>query len=642
MRVIFKAFFELALTVLLIAIFCGFFLNEILPDIELAESIKRNFYVKLYDRKYRFIRKYGHWQEGNVDVRNLPKHVVYALLDCEDKNFFEHYGFDILAIIRSFILNIINRRIVAGGSSLTQQLAKSVLQYEEKFSIIDKTIWRKIQELMLAIKIERRYKKHEILTMYFNRVYFGGGCYGITAAAAYFFNKSPYALNLYETVALIVLLKAPSRIAKSTIEWRKRIERILKLMLKNGHITKKDYDGFKDFKLPEKFLCPQTAYFGDYVMSQIPFALRNRDLEVITTLDLDIHDKMKAAIDKVYGEWGAMWTADQCAGVVKDKVGGILAMIGGLDYAKSQFNCAAQANRSLGSFFKYYVYLYAMEHGLDPEAMIDSKPLVMGAYAPSNYLHEGTEKMSVQDAFAGSINSSAIMLFMACGMKNIANFVSKKLGLCKPGLNPGIVIGGMNASVLQIATSLIPIINRGYSASNHCILEIRDAATQEILYKHSNKFKKVLTENGAYYMWQVMCYAMKYGTSHIIGRLKNKIVGGKSGTSNDYRDLVFAGATPDYVFAFWYGRNDCKPMTLAKGKQLSTWTAYHFLDSMPATKRDIDVLPVRANKMTFEQFLIKVDADNDMDFIDQDVTRLDEDSKVLIDSLLKKTAKPSV
>jgi len=545
-------------------------------------------------------------QENIVKAENLPKHVIHALIDVEDKNFYNHYGVDVLAIVRSTLYNIVSNKIVTGGSTITQQLAKNILQNEEKVSVYDKTLMRKIKELLLALQLGRKYTKTQILTFYFNRIYFGSACYGIYSGAVTHFNKLPSQLNIYEAAALVGLIQAPSRFAGNQDSWKKRTRRVLRAMYKHKHITKQQLDDFETFNFEPRRNMANYGYFCDWVVTKIPPHLKNRDLVVRTTIDPTVQEHAMNALHKAHEEFGQQWNAEQGAMIVLDKNGAVRALVGGLNYQESQFNRTVSAQRSVGSFFKFYIYLEAIRRGLNPESAIEDKQLSFGAWTPSNYLHKSQGKIKIKDAYAQSVNSSAIMLLLACGLKKTIELV-KSLGINQEiKENPSIALGGFNSSLLELSTTILPIINHGYKTSAYCIDEIRDAATDEVLYKHSTKFEKVLDARTVWYMWKLMQHA-KTGTARRLAKLPNKlIVGGKTGTSNDYRDLTFVGATPDYVFGVWYGRDDYQPMTYVPGSNLAVLASYYFLEAMPDTQQDLDVEPgFQYNALTFEDLLLQ-------------------------------------
>jgi len=563
-------------------------INETLPDIGVTETMKRNIYVKLYDRNGELIAQHGDLQETMIDAKSLPKCVINAITDVEDKNFFKHRGIDFLAIIRSGIRNFVCGRIVGGGSTITQQLAKNILQNEEKISIYDKTILRKLKELLMAVKIEQKYDKFQILTFYLNRVYFGAGCFGIDAASEVYFQKSPKNLNSYESAALAGLVQAPSRFAGNKDYWKKRTERVLKAMYKNGHLSQKELKNFEKFQLNPRKNFNKFAHFTDFVLQNIPNEYKNRDLIVKTTIDANIQTKANEAMQKTYQEFGKQWQADQGAMVILSKNGEILGMIGSLNYHDYQFNIAAHSHRLVGSFFKFYVYLEAIRKGISLDSFIDDKAVTLGAWEPSNYLYESHGKIKIRDAFAQSVNSSAIMLLMGCGIKNVKN-MAYKVGIQTPiPSNPSIALGGFSTNLLECTSTMLPIINNGYKITPYAISEIRDANSGEILFKKQNRFEKVLDDRTVWYMWQLLKYTVETGTGR---RLKtdDKIIGAKTGTSNEYRDLWTISATSEYVVGAWFGRSDFKPMNRIAGAHLPNVACQYFYAQMPTQMTEIQV-----------------------------------------------------
>lgn len=563
-------------------------INETLPEITVAETMKRNIYIKMYDRHENLVAQYGDIQESIVDAKTLPNHIIKAIIDVEDKSFFSHHGIDYFAIMRSGLKNMISGRIVGGGSTITQQLAKNILQNEEKVSIYDKTILRKIKEFLLAIKIENKYDKYQILSFYLNRVYFGAGCFGIYSASSVYFNKTPNELNVYESAALAGLVQAPSRFAGNKIFWKKRTQHVLNLMYKNKHISKNDLKNFEQFEFKSRKQLNIFAHFADFVLHNLPDEFKNRDLIIKTTIDVDIQEKATQAIRKTYEEFGKEWQADQGAMVILGKNGAILGMVGSLNYNEYQFNIAANAQRLVGSFFKYYVYLEAIKKGISPESFIDDKSVVLGAWEPSNYLHKQQGKVKIKDAFAQSINSCAIMLLMACGIKNVKQMAYKMGIKAHIPSNPSIALGGVNTNLLECTSTMLPIINNGYKIEPYAIYEIKDANSGQILFRQNQKFDKVIDERTVWYMWQLLKHTVATGSGRRL-YCANKIIGAKTGTSNDYRDLWTISATPTYIVGAWFGRSDFKPMTRVPGCHLPNVACQYFYETMPDSTQDIDI-----------------------------------------------------
>ena len=407
------------------------------------------------------------------------------------------------------------------------------------------------------------------------------------------------------------LIQAPSKFAGNKDFWSKRTKRVLKAMLKNKHITKEQFKTFEKFKFEPRRNMTNYGYFADWALTQIPAHLKHRDIIVKTTLDPMTQDHAINAVHKAFEEYGEQWNAQQGAMVVMDKHGAVRALVGGINYQESQFNRAVMAQRSVGSFFKFYIYLEAMKRGLNPESTVDDKKLTVGAWAPSNYLHKSRGKIKIKDAYAQSVNSSAVMILLACGLKNTIALV-QKLGIDRPiKENPSIALGGFNASLLELTTTVVPIINNGYKAKAYCIEEIRDASTDEIIYKNTLRFEKVLDSRTVWYMWNLMQY-VKFGTGRSFKTITNKLIGGKTGKSNDYRDLTFVGATPDYTFAAWFGRDDYSPMKCVPGNSLAVLACRYFLEEMPAIKneddtpKDLEIEPgFQYNTGTFEDLLLQ-------------------------------------
>lgn len=577
-----------------------------LPEIEKAESMNRKLFIRILDKDGQIIGRYGDTQHKIINAKILPKHIIWAIVDTEDKDFFKHNGISLSGIARALISNLKSNKIISGGSSITQQLAKNILQKEEIFDVYDRSMNRKIKEMFLALKLEKKYTKWEILTLYLNRVYFGGGNYGIEAASQAYFDKKAENLNLYEAAWIMGMLKAPSRYSQNSEMAKKRVKNVLMAMLKNKHINKDQMVEAIAGTNEQNKIFLNMMYFTDWVIRNIPKNIKQADIEIHTTVDSDLQKKASDSILKAYEEAGKDWNADQGSMVVIDKTGAVRAMVGGLDYKVSRFNRAYQSKRSVGSFFKYFVYFEAIKKGLDPDSFVDDGEIDVGVWSPSNYLHKSVGKISIRQAFSQSVNSSSVMVLLACGINNVSSF-SKKLGISskiKP--NPSIVLGGVDASLLELCSSLLPILNRGYMIKPYCITEIRDANSGELLYSRDKVYHKVASEKAVWHIWDLMKSVVSpTGTGRGL-IMPGKTIFGKTGTSNKYADLTFVGGTSEYIFGAWFGRDDNKEMQNQPGRNLPIIACRNLLNQLPNTSKFIDVdPPLNENSLTLEDLLLQ-------------------------------------
>lgn len=532
-----------------------------LPNLDTAaERILKASRIEYYDVQKKLIDATGDKLKP-IEIELVPQTVINALIATEDKNFFNHQGMDYKSLLKNLYLNLLNKNIIAGGSTISQQLAKNILQNEKLFKINDRSALRKIKEALLTFELEKKYDKNKILYLYLNRIFFGKNCYGIEAAAKHYFNKSATALNIYEAAMLIGLLQSPSKYSGNREAWKKRGQIVLYRMKRLNLITEEEEKGFENFKLENNEKEESnTKYFTNYVYQQIPEELKNRDLKVYTTMDLELYEAANKSLNETQEENGSDWNSDAGSIVILGKNGGIAVLIGGLNYSESNFNIATQGKRPTGSTAKYFVYLTAIEMGLNPQSEIDDRPYELGEWKPSNHLHYAQGKITIENAFAQSVNSAAIRIIDAVTPEKTVQTI-KKLGIeDQIKANQALALGGLNASLLKMCQSFLPIINKGYMPKIHCILKITDTKTGEILYQQEEDYEKVIDQRTAYYMWQVMKKTFsKQGTARNV-QTKKQIFGGKTGTSNESRDLYLILANADYVIGSWFGRRDYAPM----------------------------------------------------------------------------------
>ena len=376
-----------------------------LPETE-SIQISRQPSITFLDKDGRIIASYGDIYGKSIKYQNLPENLINAVIVTEDKRFFQHHGVDFRGVLRAIYVNIKEGRIVQGGSTITQQLAKNL------FLTPERSYTRKLHELILSIWLELRFSKKQILSIYLNRVYLGSGTYGVQAASEKYFNKKVEDLNLYECAVIASLLKAPSRfnpIANKSLS-KERASLVLENMVKDGMISK---DKVKQAKFNNqkyaKFTTPpkSTRYFIDWLLPRVKAYVGeiNQDLIVRTTLDVKLQKIAEESLNKITTNYPS---ADQSALVSLDLDGGVISMIGGRDYGDSQFNRVTQAKRQPGSAFKLFVYLAGIEDGFSPEdLMVDSKINING-WSPKNYKDSYIGEVSVQDAFSKSINTVAV------------------------------------------------------------------------------------------------------------------------------------------------------------------------------------------------------------------------------------------
>ena len=501
-----------------------------------------------------------------IDINKVPQNLQNAFIAAEDNRFYEHIGIDPIGIFRAIFANLTNRGIAQGGSTITQQLAKNAFLSQEQ------TLKRKIQEAMLALEIEHKYSKKEILEMYMNQIYFGQGAYGIQTAAKTYFNKDVNELTLTQCAMLAGLPKSPNYYSpfNNLNEAKKRKNVVLDQMVKYGYVSAAEAEDAKNqdlglSKSHQSKEADEYASFIDYVSQQVAKkygddALYKEGLKIYTTMDVD---KQHAAVRAMrnlpnnYTDENGLTQPQAAIVSIDPKTGHILAMVGGR--GQDSFNRASMAVRQPGSAFKPFVYLTALQHDMTPDTTMDDQPVTYGSWSPKNAGGSYSGTMTLSDALVHSVNTIAVQLADKVGTKNIiAN--AKKMGITTLDAkddNLAMALGGLTKGVtpLEMASAYGTFANKGVHVKPTAIVKIldrdgnvlEDASTLE---KEETK-TRVMSEREAYEMTTMLEGVIDHGTgtATAIGRP----AAGKTGTTDDNKDAWFVGYTPDIVTAVWIG-----------------------------------------------------------------------------------------
>ncbi len=537
-----------------------------LPDTSKLYDVERQPSISYLDQSGAVVAVRGSQYAPPVDLDKLPPHVPKAFIAIEDRWFYWHIGFNPWGILRSQIYNTTHKGgPLRGGSTITQQLARNL------FLTPNQNYRRKAQELILAMWLEAKFSKKEILSLYLNRVYFGAGAYGIEAASQRYFGKPASQLTLGESALLAGLMKGPSRYSpvSATKRAEQRANVVLNEMVRSGAITAAERD--EAFKTPVKVnptLASQRAqYFTDWVDDQVRSLLGEptEDLVVETTLDLPIQTAAEQAVRR--GVAAAKGQGVQQAALVAiDGEGRIRAYVGGVSYEESQFDRATMARRQAGSAFKPFVYLTAMENGRTPDVQVVDEPLKIGNWEPRNYTGDFRGPMTMQTALAQSINTVAARLANEVGTGNVAA-TARRLGITSHiQLDPSMALGAVEVSPMEMAQAYAPFSNGGFLAKGYGITRIR-TASGKVLYDHTvekAQRQAVIGSPALQYMNQMMRQVIVSGTG-TRARVPGYDLAGKTGTTSDYRDAWFVGYTGGFVTAVWVGKDDNKPMKRITG-----------------------------------------------------------------------------
>ncbi len=471
---------------------------------------------------------------------------------------------DPIGLLRAAYANYTSGRVVQGGSTLTQQLAKNL------FLNPDRTLERKLQEVVLALWLESHFTKQEILQLYLNRVYFGSGATGIEKAAQTYFQKPAAELTIGEAATLAGVLKAPS--ANNPLSNPKaaadRARLVLQSMADAGFITADE--AAQSINQPAQArttaLASAKHYVVDWVSEQLPEFVKDYDqsLTIETTIDPALQAAAEAEVRKELRSQGAKLGAAQGAMVVMDGGGAVLAMVGGSSYRKSQFNRVTKAKRQPGSAFKPFVYLAALEHGLTPDSVEVDEPVKIGNWTPENYRKKYLGPVSLETALALSLNTVAAKLAVQLGPDVIGD-VAHRLGITSPlGRDASLALGTSEVTLLELTSAFVPFSNGGYPVTPFAVTRIVTRDGRVVYERNGSGFPRAIAENDLYNMNRMMRLVVTGGTG-TRAAFPDFDIAGKTGTSQDYRDAWFIGYTSELIAGVWVGNDDNSPTKKVTG-----------------------------------------------------------------------------
>ncbi len=501
------------------------------------------------------ITERGSFYGDAAKISELPRYVPLAVIAIEDRRFYNHFGIDPIGLARAFYANYKAGRVVQGGSTLTQQLAKNLFLKPER------TYERKFQEAVLALWLENKYSKDEILQLYLNRVYFGAGAYGIEKAAQKFFGKSARDVSLSEAAIMAAVLKAPTKLnpVYNPIRAAQRANEVINDMIEAGLITEQDAQRASQSPTQVKSAdyLPATNYVADWVEEIVPELIGKFDRSIIveTTIQTGLQTFAERVVRKRMKEQGAARNAAQAAFVAMAPNGEILAMVGGKDYVESQFNRVVKAKRQPGSAFKPFVYLTAIEQGASPGTIEIDGPVKIGGWKPANYGKKYRGPVTLKTALARSINTVAVKIGAAAGPANVA-LTAQRLGIRSPlHTNASIALGTAEVTLLELTGAFAPFANGGTTIIPHVVTRITTRDGKVLYQRQGSGLGSSISEYDLGAMNEMMRAVVTNGTARR-ARLKNQDVGGKTGTSQDYRDAWFIGYTKHLVAGVWVGNDD--------------------------------------------------------------------------------------
>lgn len=567
---------------------------------------KSDLAVSFLDRYGNPIGSRGIKHNDSIPLEDFPDVLIKATLATEDRRFYEHFGIDIAGTARALVTNAQAGGVRQGGSSITQQLAKNLFLSNER------TIERKVNEAFLAVWLEWRLTKNEILKLYLDRAYMGGGTFGVDGAAHFYFNKSARDVTLAEAAMLAGLFKAPTKYAPhiNLPAARARANVVLDNLVDAGFMTEGQVFGARRnpaFAVDRRDEASPN-YYLDYAFDEMrklvdtfPKSYTERVFVVRLAIDTNVQKAAEDAIENQLRQFGRDYHATQAATVVSDLDGGIRAMVGGRDYGASQFNRAVDAYRQPGSSFKPYVYTTALLNGFTPNSIVVDGPVCIGNWCPQNYGHSYSGSVTLTQAITRSINVVPVKLSIAIGQKeqpkapNPAKIgrakiveVARRFGLKAPLPDtPSLPIGSDEVTVLEHAVAYATFPNRGKAVTPHSVLEVRTGAGDLVWRwdRDGPKPRQAIPPNIAADMAGMMSHVVSEGTARRAA-LDGIPTAGKTGTTNAYRDAWFVGYTGNFSCAVWYGNDDYSPTNRMTGGSLPAQT-WH--DIMVAAHQGVEV-----------------------------------------------------
>ncbi len=510
-----------------------------------------------------------------VRLQDLPPYLPKAFVAIEDRRFFSHWGVDPIGILRALFRDAVGRGGMQGGSTLTQQLAKNLFLTQER------TISRKIQEAILALWLEHKYSKDQILELYLNRVYFGSGAYGVDAAAEKYFGHSAKDVTLPEAAMLAGLMKAPTKLAPNHNEAAavERADQVIAAMAQEGHIT----EAMAKVALAHPAQAVRSKaggsmnYAADYVMDVLDDTIGAIDEDIVVTSTID--PAMQAAAERsltgVLARKGQKYGVTQGALASLDGTGAIRALIGGRDYEDSQYDRAVSAHRQPGSSFKPFVYLTALEHGLTPDTIREDAPINVRGWKPENASHRYMGQVNLTTALAMSLNTVAVRLGLEVGPRAVIQ-TAHQLGIVSE-LQPNatIALGTSEVTPLELVSAYVPFANGGIGVQPHIITKVRTADGKLLYARKGSSNGRVVEPQYVAMMNSMLEQTLIVGTARKAD-LPGWEAAGKTGTSQDYRDAWFIGYTSQLVTGVWLGNDDNSPTKKASGANLPVeiWSGY--------------------------------------------------------------------
>ena len=554
----------LALWAVIAAIGLVVWIGAHLPPIQSLEIPKRPPSVLILGANGATLATRGDMGGAEVPLRDLPDYAPKAFVAIEDRRFYSHHGIDPWGILRAGVRDVLHRGAAQGGSTITQQLAKNLFLTQER------TVTRKLQEAVLALWLEHKFSKAQILELYLNRVYFGSGAYGIEAAAQRYFGKSARKLTLPEAAMLAGLVQSPSRLAPSRNPdgAERRAGMVIAAMADLKMIS--DDAAKRALISPARAVKPSGGgsvnYVADWVMDAVDDLIGHVDQDIVveTSIDPTLQTAAEQSLDDVLAQKGDKLDVSEGAVVAMTPGGVVRALVGGRNYAESQFNRAIAARRQPGSAFKPFVYLTALEHGLTPDTVREDKPISVQGWRPENFEHEYLGPVTLTQALANSLNTVSVRLTMEVGPAAVVR-TAYRLGIeSKLEPNASIALGTSEVSVIELVSAYATFANGGLAVAPHVVERIRSNDGKTLYTRATQALGRIVDARTVGMMNTMMRETLVNGTARRAD-LPGWLAAGKTGTSQDFRDAWFIGYTSHLVTGVWLGNDDNSPTKKAVG-----------------------------------------------------------------------------
>jgi penicillin-binding protein 1A len=506
-----------------------------------------------------------------LTLEQMPPYLPAAFIAMEDRRFYSHSGIDMRGLIRALYTNLRAGHVVAGGSTITQQTAKIVFTSQER------TLARKMSELMDAASLEKSLTKKQILELYLNRIYLGSGAYGVDGAAHVYFGKSAKDLTIPQAAMLATLTRAPSVFSprRDLASAQNRAQTVLTAMYETGALTRQQAEDAMAHpaEVTDRTVTDSRNFFFDTAADEARELLTrdgqplNSDLVVHTTLEPSVEDAARATASKVIHKQGRKVHASEAAVVVMKTDGAVSALVGGIDYDASTFNRATQAHRQPGSSFKPFVYLAAVENGISPWDTREDGAVDIDGWTPTNYGGRSFGTVTIAKALADSINTVTAGLAQEVGISNVIE-AAQRLGITSPlAQNASLALGTSEVTPIEMMAAYGAFADGGIRVRPYLVTQIDDTGGRLLFKRTPPQPERVIADHVDKDMVAMLAGVVTHGTGRGAA-LNGHEAAGKTGTTQDYHDAWFVGFTHDYVAAVWMGNDDSSPMKNVTGGTL--------------------------------------------------------------------------